>query len=146
MKKLSDYKRTEDGAYIDDNDCQWDDLEGFLQGYILDFCLCGDPEINLSLIYDLLTFLKERSNIDDKTTGFENWLNLYRLREQFLIKYVKDNPKAFLNFFWYVMAKKNITEHGSSIPGWIDDENFYEALCLWNQEREKDLSPCNQEV
>lgn len=129
MKRLSEYKRSEDGDYIDDDGNHAEDLMSFLQSSILKFCCCGEPQKNLLMIYYLLTDLKEwHENI---ILGKDEWDK----RQEKLKKYVQDNWSIFLDFFYYVMAEKNITEHGGSIPGWVEDENLYDTLAVWINEQ-----------
>lgn len=121
MKKLSEYKRSEDGDYIDDEGCHTGDLTSFLQISILKFCGCGEPEENLLFIFNMLTILKEEYTYEEAQEKYKN--------------YIQENWRAIFYFFWYVMDEKGLTEHGGSIPGWLEDENLYDALTIWANEQ-----------
>ena len=137
MKKLESYEK--DGGYEDENGCHWDELTDFLQAGILEFCCCGNPEDNLILIHDLLV-LHETNREKTKDLPFKESSEAWDIHQEELKQFVHTHWKEFLNFFWYVMHQKDVMTHGGSIPGWVEDENFMDALKKWKTEYEKDNS------
>lgn len=135
MRKLESYKT--DYGYQDDEGGDHKELTHFLQEGILDFCGCGNPEGNLMLIHDLLTIRNKTTDRYKNNIPIDKSLNLYEIEKEELKKYVHENWEKLIDFFWYVMSEKNIMEHGSSIPGWVNDINFMEAIKKWKEEYEE---------
>lgn len=111
-----------------------EELLSHLQCDELGFCMCGCPEDNLKFIYDLLTI---RKNYLDKIKEFDFLFNppkkelskeLYRNYENELELYIKENWEKALDFFWYTMDKIKIMDHGTVMPGWLSNHDFYKRL------------------
>ena len=89
------------------------------------FCGCGMPEDALSFIRGGLLLLKELR--DNRLTGdaYDAW---------------DEKSKAYFNgyggyyFFYYWCDKQGLTEHGGSVPGWLDEkgEEFLIRLNEWH--------------
>lgn len=131
MKDINSYEK--DGGYEDEEGLYWRSLTDLLQGSILKFCCCGSPENNLMLIHDLL-MKHQCQRAATKDLAFDERWKLYADHKEELKNFVCERWDEFLNFFWYVMNEKNIMTHGGSIPGWIDNENFMNALKKWKTE------------
>jgi hypothetical protein len=144
MKPLSEYEvidyqdeTVKHVHYEDENGCHFDDIGEFLQSKILGHCGCGMPEDNLKLVHDMLTIYQDfwdkgqdLKMLSDESK--ENWDK----KQQDLKNYVHENWEKFVYFFWYVMTDKDIMEHGGSVPGWICDDNFLDAIKLWHKDYE----------
>lgn len=134
MKPLNEYIKNEFGVekYIGDEGEEYDSLEEFLQIYALKFCGCGLPKENLEFIYAVL----------EKITHYHDEIlpSLRKeddqLRREYYLKKDEDWKSFFMMhwekalwFFCYVMDEKRIMTHGgSALNGWVDDENFMQAL------------------
>jgi len=130
MKPLESYKRCEvTGMYEDDDGVSWTDLGSLLQSKVIGHCGCGCPEENLKLIYDMLMIQQEHWN---KDATYEQIMTSYHEKNEKIKNYVVENWERFSDFFFYVMNDKEIMEHGGSVPGWICDNNFMEALKIWH--------------
>ena len=92
--RLSDARKG--GDYIDPDGCSWRTPEGFLHGYVMGFCCCGQPEMVLAYVRDVLRDIKNQSCPD------------------------KDSAPTYL--VWYWLDSKDFTEHGGSVPGWLTDK------------------------
>jgi len=77
----------------------------------LGFCCCGNPEDNLKYVRNGLHHINEMHNMDDDKMSFEEWtekgLEIFGSRKA---EY----------FFYYWADKEGLTEHGGSVPGWLD--------------------------
>lgn len=135
MNPLNQYKQIEDNIthYEDEEGCYYLTLQDFLQSKIIGHCCCGNPDDNLKLIYDMLKINQKYREIrGDKS--YSELMQVYEHEQEELKNYVTKNCDKFINFFWYVMNDKEIMTHGGSIPGWIDDENFMDALEIWHDQ------------
>ena len=130
MDSIYSYEKKDDGSYTDEKGIEYCSLEQFLHSGILGFCGCGPRERNLMMVYNLLKLLKESSAVDGISLGM-----FYR---DVFKRYAQDNWEPLLHFFWYVMDSREITDHGTHIPGWLEDYNFFEALSMWVRERGED--------
>lgn len=45
-----------------------------------------------------------------------------------LQKVIDDNPDGVKYCLFYLIADKDITNHGGSVPGWIEDYSFKDKL------------------
>jgi hypothetical protein len=128
MNPLSHYQRKNEYGkiyYEDDQGCYYEDLTVFLQCHILGFCGCGAPNKLLSLIFDLLLMKEEWSNNDHID---------YKQYENKVTEYLLKNIETVKWFFDYFLDKKDITTHGGNVSGsWVDDDNFMDALRVWNE-------------
>lgn len=124
MKKLSEYVSSEN-VYKDDKGEEWLNLTDFLHCGILEFCGCGSPENILDLLYNLFCFEHGRRT---KQITYE------QCKEQ-TQKYFIDNIDYVILFFKYLLDKKELLEHGSSVYSGWPCENFFEALIVWKDEQ-----------
>ena len=106
----------EDGfGYKDPEGCWWEDAESFLQGYFLGFCCCGRPDANLKFIAKVLQHiqnLKEKVHTEEIT--YSQW------EEQG----EKIASTDALYLVYYVLDTKGLTEHGGSVPGWVEPKGI----------------------
>lgn len=136
MRELNSYLKKEGDHtyYYDDDGCEYDNLQSFLQTGILGFCGCGCPESNLLLIHDFLSLNEShRNQYRDFYSDIKDFNKLYNKQKEEIKEFVCKNWEEFAQFFWYAMDDKKITEHGTSIPGWINDDNFLKALQEWRK-------------
>lgn len=136
MNELHTYKTAK--GYENQKHVHFPNLESFLQEGILNFCGCGNPTRNLYLVLEMLEMrVKHQEQSNNLKDGQEEWATHWAKSQKELRKYVKENWKSFLDFFWYVMNEKNITEHGGGIAAcWINDDNLLEALKIWRKHEE----------
>jgi hypothetical protein len=93
---------TKDGVFYGDLP------EDFIQIYVLGFCGCGMPDMVIDLIRKALELIKERVNLDYE-----------ELRKKELELFKNDNIAYFV---YYFLDSKGLTEHGSSVPGWLTNK------------------------
>ncbi len=108
MKTLNDYK-DEDGGYVDEAGCHWQDAENFLQGGLLGFCCCGDPGDNARYVHGALKLLHERSAGNRPSALPEAWK---AATERFEAYFSCARSREFM-LYW--LDSKGFTEHGSSL-------------------------------
>lgn len=84
----------------------------------LGFCGCGQPETVLLFLKEVLELIS-----DEPAEGvtFDEWYPGHRAKELALF-----HSDGIAYFVWYVLADKDITEHGGSVPGWLTEKG--EAL------------------
>lgn len=128
MKKLSDYKKRDNGFCDYEMDgISYQDAEGLLVCGFLDFCGCGMPEEVLELMYEVL------KNIDFDI----DWDTRHKRDEELMptdaIKYT----------VWNVLNNKGMLEHGSSLPGWKTEKGmeFQELLGEYLESQKKNIKP-----
>ena len=95
---------------MESDECHWDNVIDYIQIGYLGFCGCGSLEENLEYIMDGLAYIDERPNGKEE---FNEW--------------IERGHKIFGNelsksFFFYWADKEELSEHGSSIPGWLTDK------------------------
>lgn len=133
MKPLNNYLKTDENGclhYEDEDGAYYDNLEDLLQIHVLGFCGCGLPTDNLKFIYDLL-ILKEEYKKDESNDSFTEY-------HKKLSNYIMENIYSVIWFMDYWLDNKSITTHGGNVSGgWIDDDNFFDALKLWHDEYKK---------
>ena len=119
-KSLEDYKV--DGSYVDEDVCHHEDAESLIQTGILGLCGCGTPDDNLKYVLGGLRLIKELRECSDWNTWNEK-----------CIKHFGSSESAY--FFWYWCAKEELSEHGSSVPGWLDEkgESLLAILDEWEK-------------
>lgn len=126
MKKLDDYKRKEayyEGEnieeFIDDEGCHWSSAESFIQGKLLGFCCCGDPESNLLYVLKGLEIINTPYKTEQPDEYFQEWIKIKNKKE--IDHFVTENAKMF---FYYWLDKEEFTEHGSGLSGggWLTDK------------------------
>lgn len=103
------------GEYIDPTGCAWESAEDFLQGYVLGFCCCGQPDANLKFIAQVLKHINElKTEVWSKNISFEDW--------QFQGSTIASENALY--FAYYFLDQKELTEHGGSVPGWLTDKGI----------------------
>lgn len=110
-----------DGTWLDEEGTSWD-ARDWLSIKVLDFCGCGHVERNLEFVRDGLKLIQKRSaylSSIEKVTDVV-MAELKRMEEEVF------GTQAAAEFFYQVAAARNLTEHGGSVPGWLDEagENF----------------------
>jgi len=100
-----------DGEYEYDG-CYYSELLKVLQCGILDFCGCGLPETTVKYVRDGLKIIKQRENANSEKE-WEEWRKIAK-------DYFKTKGAEY--FFYYVMDKLELIEHGSSVPGWLTEK------------------------
>lgn len=106
--KKAEQRRLGGCGLEDEHGAYWDSPGEFVQGSVLGFCTCGEPNKNLEYIRNGLRLIKNKA---ERTTGKE-------------ISVFGSECATF--FFYYWALEKGFTEHGNSVPGWLTDEG--EAL------------------
>lgn len=101
-------KFKEGSGYVDKNGCWHDDALDFISIGIFNFCGCGSPEETLKYIHDCLQIVKDGTNMDYK--------EFCECKSK-----IFNNNSGAENFMWYFLDNQELTEHGSSVPGWITD-------------------------
>lgn len=111
LDKLSFKLTDKDGWFEDEDGISYQiPIDSILTGR-LNFCGCGDPDAVAEYIADGLQFIKdEYYNI----TG--------RILED-RIRQVFGNEKSAQFFFQWCDSQK-LTEHGSSVPGWLSKKGI----------------------
>ena len=109
---LDKYKDKQ-GFYVDPDGCSWETPEDFLQGYVLGFCCCGDPDANVKYIARVLEHIDDLKNsVWTKDITYEEWYEKGRGL----------GTGTSLQFTYYFLDSKGLTEHGTSVPGWLTDK------------------------
>lgn len=111
----------EPGWFKGPDGCDYEDLESLIQCGIFEFCVCGNPDDNLAFIMaglEHIESLKADVWTDKKT--YDDWA------AEGLLLFGSENARRF---FFYWCDKAGLTEHGGSIPGWLDDHGYH-ALAL----------------
>jgi hypothetical protein len=107
---IDKYKEHEHGySYIMD-DCYYEDATSLIAGGMLGFCGCGDNDSALKYIKDALQLVADLREVRNKNLTWDDW----RVR----VNSVFSNEGAEY-FMWYFLDNKELTEHGSSVPGWL---------------------------
>lgn len=109
---IDKFKR-EDGYYDQDN-CYYEDAESFISIGILGFCGCGMPADALEYVRKALQLVDDVVIWGDRS-AHEQWEE--RKRELF-----SDDGAEY--FMWYFLNDKGLTDHGTSVPGWLTDKGI----------------------
>ena len=111
-----------------DDFIDWKGVEGELCER-LGFCGCGRPKESLSLINDLLEYV-ENYRSKPYTGAFQGaeWDKHCQDDVDALNKVIADHPDGIKYILFYLISDKDITEHGGSVPGWIEDYDFKNKL------------------
>lgn len=111
----------------------YDSLGDFIQSAVLGFCNCGMPDDSLSFILGGLRLLNEKCGDSDDRKNWNNWYSAHRER---CTEHFKTGEAEY--FFYYWADKEGLTEHGGSVPGWLDSsgEKLLELLELWDKEED----------
>jgi len=108
-----DFKKyeQEDGSYVDDDGCHYDDLAEFIQTGVFGFCGCGDNEANLELIGKGLEHI---DSMHPDGVDFDDWWHKWKDAGVAIC-----GNESSKQFFFYWCDKEGLTEHGGCIPGWL---------------------------
>jgi hypothetical protein len=98
-----------DGSYLDAEGCSHDDAVSFLHCHVLGFCGCGNPEDSLRYVRDSLQHIDMLTKVHEKAMTYEAW---------------DEAGTALMGsaryFTLYVLAEKELTQHGGSVGGaWL---------------------------
>ena len=107
-------------GYITEDGCYYETLADCIQIGLLDFCGCGDPDENLRYIQAGLQHILNRGEAIDRCSSYEDVREACRELD-------KAGKELFGNddaecFFYYWADSNGLTDHGTSIPGWITQE------------------------
>lgn len=105
------------------NGCAYSTATDLIQCGILGMCGCGMPEDNLEYIRGALEIV---NLTPDRTDGWDDWYKGYREKVD---SHFKSSESEY--FFWYIADKNEWVEHGSGLPGWLDEKGI-ELLGLLN--------------
>lgn len=100
-------KHKKEDHYEDSNAYYYKDGIEFIQGGLLGFCGCGDPESNLNYLREVLSYI-------DLRVGFRT--SEEKLKE---IKAALFPEERAMDFIFYVLDEMGLVEHGSCLPGWL---------------------------
>lgn len=104
----------------------------------LGFCGCGMPEESLKFIYELLEWIKFRHSFEGASFGEEwdkHWIDVDKKFDSL----IESNKYGFMFTLFYFLDDKRITTHGGSVPGWLDDETFFNELKTYVNANERML-------
>lgn len=110
-----------------DDVVDWEEAEGCLLTR-LGFCGCGMPDEALTLIHDLLDYIEDRHKPYDGPFQGPEWDKHCRDDEEAIKKVITGNPDGVRYVLFYLLDSKEITTHGGSVPGWIEDNEFRDKL------------------
>jgi hypothetical protein len=100
----------------DDAQCYFDSPAEVVRSEVLEFCGCGNGG-SLEWIRDGLALIDEKSPTPTSREIWQNWYADYRKRCD---EHFKDPEIEY--FFYYWCDKEKLTEHGGSVPGWLDSD------------------------
>ena len=126
MSNLHIDKKLKNGVYICDDGCQYDTASEYYQCEFFGLCGCGKPDENLEYIKDGLTLIDNR---------MKRKISYEEMKAQEIAVF---GSKKAAYFFYYWADKTELTEHGSSVPGWLTDkgEEVLEDLTQITKEEE----------
>jgi hypothetical protein len=99
--------------FIDNEGGSWDTPQNAIAIKLLGFCGCGDPEAALAYVRSALRLIVGLHR-DDPTPWDEKYR---RYREHAHTLFHGDRGTEL--FMWYFLDDKGLTEHGTSVPGWL---------------------------
>lgn len=106
LNELLKIEKDPDGGY-NYGGGYFDSLDDVLAMGILGFCGCGRPDDALRLIINIM-----------KTRAFpDKDLTVLDFRDTAAL--VRDNAEVAAYIIFYLLDEKGLTEHGSSVPGWL---------------------------
>jgi hypothetical protein len=115
--------RDDDGKYHRDG-CDYDDFRDFILQSVFDFCGCGALYCAAEFIRDGLQYFKTKEAITAKHQTAEDWSAICKELAAEEERVFGSRGSAML--FFYVLDSKDLTEHGGSVPGWLNEKG--EAL------------------
>lgn len=119
--------KKEDGYYYLD-ECYYEDAESLISIGVLGFCGCGMPGDALEYVRSALQLVNDLKKIAwGDRSAYKQWEKRKR-------KLFADDGAEY--FMWYFLDDKGLTEHGTSVPGWLTDKGV-ELLSYLNELRNK---------
>ena len=115
---------SQDDGWFKFDDTDFQTLEDLIQTGILGFCGCGAPDENLEYIrrgLELIAVPYPEGN---------DWAAWNATRKASVQEIFGNDRSAY--FFYYWCDKHRLTEHGGSVPGWLDEKGK-KLLGLLNQ-------------
>jgi|SRR5690349_6457942 len=124
----------------------FENIEEEFESILLDktgFCGCGMPKEALFFLRDFINLILIRNSISEnqRVSGVsavksivDNAWEEYKLGIKNLII---NNYQSVEYIIYYLLADKNIFEHGGSVPGWLEDKEFKEMLDIFCEIKEK---------
>lgn len=113
--KLDDFKQADGGFKFNDIDCE--NAEDLLHVGLLGFCGCGQSQENLLYILGGLELINDNCPVRVNDDNFEKW---HKEKDIRVVAHFGNINAAY--FFYYWTDKKDLTEHGGSVPGWLTDK------------------------
>lgn len=113
---IDQYKTEESEYQYKYNDVHYRDAKDLMCSCFLNFCGCGLPESAMDLVMNCLKL------IDDHHTAMtrDEWKEHYKT---WCAEVEKVLPGDGLQYFmWYWLDAMGLTEHGSSVPGWLTEK------------------------
>jgi len=111
---LADYQKPDGGYRFGGG--HYDTATDLIQTGMLKFCACGAPEQNLLYVLGGLELIDE-DRPDGTLAEFHKWCKKWEKRRQ-----VHFGSEAAADFFFYWADSQELTEHGSSVPGWLTNK------------------------
>ena len=121
---------TKDGDFVGPDDCHWDDRLQYVLCDVLGFCGCGMNEAAARWVVDGLSLIAEMHQRTE-----ESWRRDYADWSDRVNSLYGANDGARY-FFWYWCNDKGLTEHGGSVPGWLEPKG-QEVLDVLKEELAK---------
>jgi len=139
MNKMNSIKTEEEffqNQNQDDEGCYYTLYEDYLTTGVCEFCGCGCPDEALKYVAEALKLVAWRKDYvwakdiskKEMDKRFHEW--------QTACKNVFGSTGAEY-FMWYWLDNQGLTQHGSSVPGWLTDkgEKLLVNINLLNNER-----------
>lgn len=116
MSYLATLKRDGD-SYVTASGCYYDgnDAEALLAIEVFGFCGCGCPDEALKFMHAALHLVADMHPTDG--AAFDDWWPKHRARADALFH----GDGGIEYFTYYHLAERKLTEHGSSVPGWLTE-------------------------
>jgi hypothetical protein len=117
MMHIDKYKyqdKETDSEWFKYQGADYENAECLLQTGILGLCGCGDNESNLVYIAKALEYLQYR--LESYSDSAETYQNAIKKELEFF------KSKEAARLMYYFLDSKGLTEHGSSIPGWLSEK------------------------
>lgn len=120
------YREKDTEGYTDEDGCYHETLNDFITVGVLGFYGCGMPEEAMKFVRNGLEYIQWRIKSEVPFSEKEK-----KEKEVF-------GNQQIAYFFYYWADKERLTEHGGSVPGWLDKkgEQLLEALQALNLDEE----------
>lgn len=101
-------------GYYDEEECYYEDAESFISNSVLGFCGCGKPEDAIEYVRNALQIVDDLEKLVwKKMMTYEAW------EERKKALFTNEGAEYFM---WYFLDNKELTDHGSSVPGWLTEK------------------------